>query len=518
MRRPRAVRAAASLIVLIAILIGVLFGCIDHPPRRGPRLPPPPTETDRSGAPQAPTPPASDSALAESRFRVGPAEIVVGPEKYVDSYFTAIKVGDTVRGYVGNRHTFLLEGTSVADVVATDRRVIEAGRDATVWDDCGAWLEGVEPDVKQPRVLRAWYHAEWRCNYAIDQTDKSIAYAESRDGGRTFVKVGYPDNQVVTSSLPFVEHQRNGRGDFTVIRRDGFYYLYYLAVLADEKTVTSVARAPVGSGGVPGSWRNYTVDEGGRGRWTEDARDGAAAALETSPPVASASVHRSSGEVVLARQHPKSGGIVLQTSTDGLHFTRLPEPLVPFLESQTRDGWGTSSEEQIVGYVSVVGPDGSRSWADEFYLFHLYVFPGDELFGNRYLVRRKVVVEHAPPEGPWSTVALSSYVGPGGDRFATSAPERSGTTDGVVGYLLGAPRDGRRRLFECASADGSDRFVSAECGEAPRKERMVGYAFTDEQPDTVALYRCEVDGDQFVSLDEGCDGGRTIAELGWVYP
>ncbi len=507
------VRRPMAGVLALAIAVALLAGCIDtDPPGEKPN--------GRSGGHRSPEPgPDSDLVLTGSAFRVGPPEIVVGPVKYVDSYFTAIKVGTTVRGYVGNRNTMLLEGTTVADLVPTEDRVIGAANDPTRWDDCGAWLEGVEADDEDPQLLHAWYHAEWQCNYAIDQTDKSIAYAESRDGGRTFVKVDYPNNQVVSSPLPFVEDQRNGRGDLTVIRRGDRFYMYYLNVLADEETVTSVARAPVASGGVPGTWHNYTVDEDGRGTWTEDAREGSAAALETSPPVSSASVHLPSGEVLLARQHPRSGGIVLQASADGIHFTKLSEPIVPILKSQAREEWGTSNEGQIIGYVSIVGPDGSRNWSDEFYLFHMYVFPGDELSANRYLVRRHVVVDDAPDEGPWSTVALASYAGPGGDRFATSAPERDGRSDGIVGYLLGSHVTGRRALVECTSTTG-DRFVAADCGgDVPEDGRLVGYAYTVEQSGTVGLYWCETsNGDQFTSLDQACEGGQTVAQLGFVYP
>ena len=184
-----------------------------------------------------------------------------------------------------------------------------------------------------------------------------------------------------------------------------------------------------------------------------------------------------------------------------------------------RSDWGTVDDTQIFGYVSAMSKDGSREWDDTFYLFHMYVFPGDDLHDQRYLVRREVTVTEAPADGPWSTVALSSYVGAGGDGYATSAPEKPGARfDGVIGHLLATNVAGRRALFECRGTDG-DRFVSAACGSTPEEERLVGYAFTAEQPGTVGLYRCETsEGDEFTSLDEECDGDRTVAELGFVYP
>ena len=128
-------------------------------------------------------------------------------------------------------------------------------------------------------------------------------------------------------------------------------------------------------------------------------------------------------------------------------------------------------------------------------------------------------VTEAPTDGPWSTVALSSYVGAGGDHYATSAPEKPGARfDGIAAYLLATNDTGRRALFECR-ASNDDRYVSAACGTTPEEERLVGYAYTAEESGTVGLYRCETSaGDEFTSLDEACEGGRTVAELGYVYP
>lgn len=499
--RPGAFMAAA-----LALVAAVAACTADDPSR------PPPPERPRATSQEPPADRGPE--LADMAFRVGPAEVVMGPSRFIDSLVNGIKVGDTVRAYVANTHTVVLEGSSAADLAPTGERALEAGTDPGQWDDCGAWLEGVERDVEDPRLLRAWYHAEWQCDYPNNQTHKSVAYAESRDGGKTFTKPGYPRNQVLTSPTGSVEGHHTGRGGPSIVRRGGYYYLYYLNVLPSLKTVTSVARAPVSSGGVPGSWRSYTVDDNGRGRWEQDARGGAAAALDTDPTAASASVHLPSGEVLLVRQDTQSGGITLQASTDGTDFTRLPEPIVPYLPSQIRTDWSGGTDGQIFGYTSIIGPDGSRFWRDTFYLFHLYVFPGDTLQGARYLVRREVSVTGARESRPRSTVALSSYAG-GGDRFATSAPLKPGPAfEGVVGHLLATPSGDRRALFECTTAAG-DRTVGAGCG-AGQLGRLAGYAYDDEQPGTARLVSCRAGGDVHAALAADC--GAVVTELGWIYP
>jgi hypothetical protein len=504
----RRLSGAAAVVVVAAGLAGCLS---DQPPEDRPR-PPRSTATDR---------PPLDLTLEGAQFRVGPPEIVMGPTTYIDSPLNAIEVDGRVRAYVGNVSTALLEGDDVTDLAPTDQLVIGRGDSESDFDWCGAWLDAVAQDPKDPELLRAWYHAEDDCVYGANQTHKSIAYAESRDGGRTFTKPGYPDNQVVRSPTGSAAGHHTGRGAPSIIRRGHYYYMYYLNVLPDLKTVTSVARATVGSGGVPGSWHSYTVDAEGRGSWTAPALDGPAAALDTSVAASSASVHEPSGEVVLVRQNAPSSGIVFQASADGIHFRRLHEPLVPYLASQIRDDWSVVDDKQIIGYTSAVALDGSRRWSDTFYLFHMYVFPGDDLHGGRYLVRRQVTVSKAPPDGPWSEVAVSSYngPGPGADRFESSAPVKPDSPfREVVAYALATPSPDRQPLTECTSA-GGDRFVGVACGQTATEGRLVGYAFRDEQPGTVALYRCATDaGDQFATLDADCEGGRQLSELGYVYP
>lgn len=493
-------------------LAASLAACTDESPERQP------------GGQKRSTPPAEGRPgdgvvqLAEAQFQVGPAEIVMGPTTTADSFINAVQVRGKVRAYVGRGDTYLLEGRDVTDLRPTGQEALQRGGRGD-FDHCGAWLNAVVRDQRDPGLLRAWYHAEADCSYADHQTRKSVAYAESRDRGVTFTKPGYPDNQVLRSPTEVVAGQRTGSGNTSIVRRGKYFFMYYQNVLPDFSIVTSVARAPIESGGVPGTWRNYTEDADGRGAWTSDALDGPAAALDVKVGASSASVHASSDEVMLLRQNGPRGGIVMQSSEDGIHFAQLREPLVPYLDSQIRDDWGVVDDKQIFGYVSAMARDGAREWDDTFYLFHMYVFPGDALDDGRYLVRREVKVTEAPADGPWSTVALSSYVGAGGDRYATAAPEKPGSRfDGIAAYLLSTNDTGRRGLFECR-ASNDDRYVSAACGTTPEEERLVGYAYTAAERGTVGLYRCETSaGDEFTSLDESCEGGRTVAELGYVYP
>ena len=138
-----------------------------------------------------------------------------------------------------------------------------------------------------------------------NQTRKSVAYAESRDGGRTFTKPGYPDNQVVRSPTDATEGQRTGRGDTSMVRRGKYFYMYYQEVLPDFSIVTSVARATVASGRRTRLLAQLHRGRRRQGSWTATRSTGRRGALNVKVGASSASVHTASDEVCsCARTHP----------------------------------------------------------------------------------------------------------------------------------------------------------------------------------------------------------------------
>jgi len=71
--------------------------------------------------------------------------------------------------------------------------------------------------------VHGYAHQEWQCDYAHNfQTNKSIGYAVSTDGGATFTKPGHPHNAIITSPNTTTAHQ-TGEGDHGVVAMpDGF--------------------------------------------------------------------------------------------------------------------------------------------------------------------------------------------------------------------------------------------------------------------------------------------------------
>ena len=75
---------------------------------------------------------------------------------------------------------------------------------------CFTWL-------RVSGIVRGYYHQEWNCNYSDHSfTNKSVAYAESHDGGRSFQKPDYPSNSII---LPprgnTTSRHQTGEGDHT---------------------------------------------------------------------------------------------------------------------------------------------------------------------------------------------------------------------------------------------------------------------------------------------------------------
>lgn len=139
---------------------------------------------------------ATESGLAGITVWLGPNEIIAGPAKVADNPFHTLSGPTSLIGYIANGHTQASEGGALETLRVLATPALDWDLDANEFDHCGSWLNATWRDGS---IVRGWYHAETDCNYDLGITHKSIAYAESYDGGRIFVKVGYPHNQVLTA-------------------------------------------------------------------------------------------------------------------------------------------------------------------------------------------------------------------------------------------------------------------------------------------------------------------------------
>jgi hypothetical protein len=414
-------------------------------------------------------------------YRVGRPVRVYGPDSALpDSHFVAVTKGTVVRGYTSGGTTKVFEGSSV-ETLAPVGVALQPGA-SNRYDACGAWLNSVE--AGSGSTVRGWYHAEEKCNYDNGgQTHMSIAYAESSDGGRTFTKVGYPDNRVLTGNSVPAAGKITGNGLPSVIQWRGQYWMYFMD---PTQWGVGVARAALSTFGRPGAWTKLL-----NGSFSSPGLGGAVSKLAVPPTGTQATIHTPTDQVVLAGTTPN--GLRLSFSTSGTTFHTMSDPLVPFEE----ENWNRPAPTELMAYPSVVPPGGGSSWSNQFHLFHSYL-PPSATFATRYLVRRKVTVsETADLAAPQGLITLSRYhAASRNDSWTTTTVPLDGTYafQKDLGFLLTAQRAGTVPLYDCYFAEWDDHMVSPVVGcEGMTRLRTLGWMYSPHLPqpaNTKPLYRC----------------------------
>lgn len=200
--------------------------------------------TDAPPEPVRPTRPLR----ADVTVTLGEREVVLdaGADGFPSaSYFTYVWQGRTY-GVLsgGGRHVRYAEPLAVPLSGGEPMGGLEPG--PAELDRRAATLDGVYAD--DGGTLHGIYQAEHPLRDPADDSEphRSLAYATSTDGGRTWTKPDYPDNQVVTAP-PGGEA---GEASLLVVGDD--LYLFFA-----QNRQTTMARAPKADGGRPGSWRKW---------------------------------------------------------------------------------------------------------------------------------------------------------------------------------------------------------------------------------------------------------------------
>jgi hypothetical protein len=298
-----------------------------------------------------------------------------------DQPFLALDIGSNVVSWTANAETYEYGNGSSVDALLPSPIYTGLGPspNATDLDHCGAWLNAAWFDGV---LLHGYYHQEWQCDYAHNfMTNKSIGYAVSDDGGRSFSKPGHPNNAIITAPNTTLAHQ-SGEGDHGVVQMGEFLMLYFRDWLGFNGAATiSVARANTSTGGLPGSWWKLyrgSFDSGSPGL------GGASDMLDNITGTAVYPFPLGGGLVSVGTDG--TGHPTLAFSTDGLHWQRAEQPLL-YVEP---GNWNRSVQPsvELFGYWSLSGPQGATDTAGpRVYAFATYWPPGSV---ERYLVRRPV--------------------------------------------------------------------------------------------------------------------------------
>lgn len=445
-----------------------------------------------------------------------------------DNTFTAFNTGSSIRAYTADRWTYRLDGPDLEHLNLNPSPIVIGPGSSGRFDECGAWLNAM---MKDGNLIRGWYHAEEQCNYTSTafRTHKSVAYAESTDGGLTFYKWGYAFNRELTATNQPTPGSTTGVGDQSVVRFGDNYYMYFL------DTVTwqwSVARTPVSSGGQtvrchrsgdylvcatpqPSVWKKWFNSS-----WASDGMGGSATPLNLGGGSGSASTYFDGVSTKVAFISSADGhGLRLSLSSDGVNFTTLADPLL-YVDAENWSRYPSPPNTEFVVYPSIISPSANSSWGTSFYLFYTYAPPND---WHRYLVGRKVeVFANNQSNTPQVKVALSRYYSASTtDHWITTAMVPNNyALEFNLGYLYTRPQPGMVELVDCYYPPWDDHLITSNtgCQSGFVKLRTLGWAWSTQQPGTVPLYRCYWDAanDHFIVTWPDCGGTTMEYILGYI--
>jgi hypothetical protein len=464
----------------------------------------------------------SNGSLPNITIQIGPVEVIRGPDRVTDSPFNTLMGATSLQAYIANSSTWGYRGASLETLRPTNSIVLQGG---TGFDSCGAWLNNVWQDGA---VIRGWYHAETECAYP--QTRKSVAYAESDNGGHTFVKPNYPNNQVITSPPKYTDPNNDDEGDHRVIRVGDYLYMYFLSNHQPSWQIY-LARSLISDRGLPGTWHKYY-----NGSFTEPGLGGEASPVASWTDLATSWVSYNSYlnsyvgfSGVWDNLSGRQNGFGFSASVDGLNnwaaimndSTGQPYFLLSYEGSWDRQ----ANNRELIAYPSFVSVDGdSNQVGDVFWLYYMYLNPGDD-FDRRYLVRRKIRVSYTASNVPVDLVpriALSKYQNLDDTWFTTTNVDPDYQFVGTIGYLFTDQVPNSVPVYDCYIDSRHNHMLvpnDETCGGRDvHYLRRVGWISTVPFNNSFHVYRCwdSVATNHFISADPNCEGKITEWPMGYL--
>ncbi|CUG48167.1 membrane-associated protein, putative [Bodo saltans] len=349
------------------------------------------------------SPSAHHASLTNFATMVGVPEAVGGPVGNMFDNPTCGTAHGGTRQYTANSVTYLYDHGPIDNVsnILPIPQTLGLGPDANPqsYSHCGKWLNAVWGDATNDSIVYAFYHQEWNCDYARDSfTNKSVGYAMSVDGGKSFSP--YPDanNQMIAGANFTTTHQ-TGEGDHGVVRVGNWLYLFFTEWGGWRgATTVGVARSsvtpeengrPVGSPGTWWKWHNGSFSSPGIGGPSDlfHLPGTTVALIEQLNVVVSVGLCWGGSVCVSAYNLSSTSGVQNFPSDTDWYVA----PGGPLFTSGPGSWDRNTNATELYAYLSMIGPHGNDRPlpSNASFVYFTYLLPGQG-FGARYLVRRPV--------------------------------------------------------------------------------------------------------------------------------
>jgi hypothetical protein len=371
---------------------------------------------------------------------VGPPEVVGGPASSLfDQPHLSLRSAAGVLGYTSNSASFLYSlGASIDAQLPTPQPVgLQADPSPQSFSHCGKWLNAAHTDAANASLVHAFFHQEWRCDYAQNlYTNKSIGYALSTDGGLTFAPL--PEQIIAGRNFSAAARASQcGEGDHGVLQLGEYLYLFFLEwdgpTTLHGGTSVGVARALAASGGRPGAWYKWLG-----GAWASPGVGGDADAVGALPGTAAYAL--ADAPALMAVGVMFSGPLnIAYSALDPTQWA--PAAAGPLFTAGFADWRRSANSSELFGYPALVGAQGAAPLPSAHYVYATYLSAGRG-FDRRFLVRRPVTLYSAGQQAPLppALAALSLWRCAATQReWATSGPVTPDSAPPAAAYALAQP-------------------------------------------------------------------------------
>lgn len=467
------------------------------------------------------------------------------PSSFFDASFLTLKVPGGVRAFItqGGGNTISLFGPDINNL-NYEGVSLSKGSPGN-FDECGAWLKGIYP-LSATHIL-GWYYSEEKCNYTAEVWTwrGSVAFVESFDGGKTWQKPNYPNNQTITNENSFNNDTTKDDVSGGRVINDGQYLYIFSNQSSDNQTF--VARSKISDQGRPGTWfkfHNTSFTEPGIGGKT------------SSIPALSAQVNIIYNSFLNRYMDSNATGrygfylYFSNLSSSIIDWTAYPSingsPSKAIYPRITDYNDMTVDEEKPVDvttnqaiywshYGSTIGLDGSSDdVGKEFYQYYVKVFKGQNAATPRYLMRRKLTLSTSLSGNEYAYLQLISYKKDNKTIATTEVlpVEKGYQKENTLGYILPYDSDNFVSLYLCHVSFSDSYFITTVDASQNNYQycetqgqygdtfvRRIGYISQNPDNNKIHLYRCldETSSLNFVSINEDCEGKKKLSLLGYIF-